>query len=175
MTSDRDKYLRIEFMTLTINGALGRSWTYEKSAPDKVRAAFRKDLQNTLYAMEGTYNSAVTEKYHISNIETLADSLSAKYSTYLIGGRFRIGVAQKAINLYLKYLWCIDSIHLPPHCPFDRNIIIQLPWCGHIQWTEFDSIAEYMQLIEKAKEVAKASGYQSLAEWELALWNKSTS
>jgi hypothetical protein len=40
---------------------------------------------------------------------------------------FRVGTAQKALNLYLKYLWCLGEIKTPPHCPFDRGIIQMLP------------------------------------------------
>lgn len=46
---------------------------------------------------------------------------------------FRIGSAQKALNLYRKYLWCLGYIPFPPHCPFDATIIDQLPVCQKIK------------------------------------------
>jgi hypothetical protein len=47
----------------------------------------------------------------------------------------RIGLAQKALNLYLKYLWCLGEIHEPPHCPLDSIVLGQVPGCKDVRWT----------------------------------------
>ena len=66
--------------------------------------------------------------------------LSVLYFHGAVGGRFRIGVAQKALNLYLKHLWCLDWIYEPPHCPFDNGIIRLLrPTPRETLWTQMDS------------------------------------
>lgn len=81
--------------------------------------------------------------------------------------RFRIGVAQKALNLYLKYLWCLDRIPVPPHCPFDSTVLRELEL--EFSWTRSSKIEDYKSWVEHAK---VAAGTKTLAEWELQLWNR---
>jgi hypothetical protein len=82
--------------------------------------------------------------------------------------RFRIGSAQKALNLYLKYLWCLGKICSPPHCPFDRQIIASLPNYTGPSWTKLVREEDYRALVEAAKAKAQDS---SLAAWELRIYN----
>jgi hypothetical protein len=86
-----------------------------------------------------------------------------EHANALNGSRFRIGSAQKALNLYLKMLWCFDRIPAPPHCPFDRIVLSHVPDCERIKWTELDSPSEYRRIVSCARSVAGGS----LAEWEL--------
>ena len=43
------------------------------------------------------------------NIVALSEGLSEDHADILAGKRFRVGTAQKALNLYLKYLWCLQN------------------------------------------------------------------
>ncbi len=62
--------------------------------------------------------------------------MTTEFKDILFGNGFRVGIAQKALNLYLKYLWCLGKITEPPHCPFDSIIISEIK-CN-IKWTEMD-------------------------------------
>jgi hypothetical protein len=106
------------------------------------------------------------EDSHIKNIEDLADCLSEEFRglRVLKDDRFRIGIAQKALNLYLKYLWCTDQICMPPHCPFDSMIISKLPGCKDIKWTTLLNIDDYRRLVKAARAQA---GDKPIAQWEL--------
>lgn len=168
MNNHFDKFLRGEFLTMSVLGALGRSNTYSESASESDKENLRNSLRNKLDELAADYASVVTEKDHISNIKELADDLSSKFSSCLKNGRFRIGIAQKALNLYLKYLWCAKYIPLPPHCPFDANVIRNLPGCTNVKWTLIDTIDEYTKLVGDAKNIAES---KSLSEWELEIWN----
>lgn len=106
---------------------------------------------------------------HVENIVALANTVTQACSPILHQGRFRTGIAQKALNLYLKYLWCLDLIPEPPHCPFDSEIIKRLPApANQLIWTNFDRVEDYLTLVSAARRVA---GTQSLAEWELSTWH----
>jgi len=114
----------------------------------------------------------VSEEKHTSNIKTFADEISARYGNILSGGRFRIGIAQKLLNLYLKYRWVLGlAAKSPLHCPFDYRIISQLsvvePRC--IKWTKCDHIGCYQSWVDAAR---KKAG-KSIAEWELKAWGGS--
>src|SRR5208282_1517190 len=90
--------------------------------------------------------------------------------------QFPIGRAQKALNLFLKYLWCIGEICEPPHCPFDSVIIAKLPKGTCPSWTKLDRIGDYRNLVEAAKkfvaETKDPADDSSLATWELRKYNE---
>ena len=91
--------------------------------------------------------------------------------------RFRIGIAQKALNLYLKNLWCLGEITTPPHCPLDRLIIdkLGLKWSERSQydWTKIDDIEKYKELISRCDHKARERGCENIAEWELEVYKES--
>lgn len=168
MNNKKKKYLKGEFLTLTINAALGRSKIYS-NASDKDKQKFNAILRNRLEKMSEQYNERVTEEKHISNIKKLSNELSNKFSYCLYKGRFRIGNAQKALNLYLKYLWCVGLVETPLHFPIDSIVLSKISECKNIRWTTMDDINEYRKIINAAKKYAKD---KSIAEWELENWNR---
>jgi hypothetical protein len=145
-----------------------RSKTYREDAKELDRAKFRDALRNQLAELAQHYATDMDNDSHIKNIEHLADKLSKEFTQVLKGGRFRIGSAQKALNLYLKYLWCTEQIPTPPHCPFDNFIIGKLPGCNSINWTTLDDVKDYRRLVMAARAMA---GTVPLAQWELAAYN----
>lgn len=82
----------------------------------------------------------------------------------LKNGTYKYGVAQKLLNLALKYYWCLGYIPEPPHCPVDRIIIDKTQLKGKVNWTEIEDEHEYRQVIEAVRKIA---GTESLARWEL--------
>jgi hypothetical protein len=167
MAGTNEKFLRNEFLTMSVLGALGRSGTYSKSATEEAKNSFRNALRKKLDEVSRKYESTVKEEEHLANIKDLSDDLSAKFPNCLREGCFRLGIAQKALNLYLKYLWCADLIPPPPHCPFDSIIIRELPDFRGLRWTSIDNIKDYVKLVKAAQ--LKANG-KSIAEWELEIW-----
>ena len=168
-TDNKNKFLRNEFLTLSILGALGvrdkNSPIYNKNIKEREKEEFKNFLRNKLIEYSQYYHKRVSGQQHIRNIEHFAKEATIKYKNILYKKQFRIGIAQK-LNLYLKYLWVSDKIPEPPHCPFD-NIILSKINAKNIRWTTLNSIKEYKMLVEKAK---KYCGKKSLAEWELEIW-----
>ncbi len=118
MDEQQRSFLKDEFFNCTIRGAFQRARVYTAEAKDNGREGFRKALRSSLEQLEAHYREPVEDEDHIRNIEILSSRLSIDHAKVLVAGRFRIGVAQKALNLYLKYLWCIGGVSTPPHCPF---------------------------------------------------------
>ena len=165
-------YLENEIWILTFGGAFQRGSVYDADAKDAAKDEFREaikqrvgDIVQSKYA-KGRVSSAD----HTQEIADLAEWVSRHHGALLANGRFRTGVAQKLLNLYLKYLWCWDKIPEPPHCPFDRTIMEKLGSAQDVKWTDMDDIAEYESLVRSAEEL---SGDQlSLAQWELREFNR---
>lgn len=169
MDASKKDFLTNQFLEMSVVGALQRSRTYcPASDDDERKGRFRIALQQKLVAMADRYRSTVGDREHLENLTELADHLTSRFSQDLLKGRFRIGIAQKALNFYLKYLWCADLIPEPPHCPFDSTVIGRLPNPRGLNWTEFDTIEDYETLVEEARIVAAGA---TLARWELEVFN----
>lgn len=166
---EKKKFLDDEIFNLTIMATFQRSKTYRAGTKVSKKEKFKDHLRKKLDELSEQYKQEVTEDVHIRNIKKLADGLSNSDGPKLDKGRFRIGSAQKALNLFLKYRWCLGEIHMPPHCPFDNRIIGELKGCDKIKWTSLDDIEDYKKLIHAT--LCKADD-KGIALWELATYNK---
>jgi hypothetical protein len=152
---------------------------------DDVDNGPKEDLKKALYGLFDSYagqyfaqaeDNQRTDDQHYKNLEDLANTLSDEFKDLLALAnnhpRFRIGIAQKALNLYLKRLWCLGKIPTPPHCPFDGIILgkLKLHDPDPTPWTQMDDIEEYKRWIRAAREQADAEDLPSIAEWELRNW-----
>lgn len=165
-----NKFIHEEILNNTVFAAFGRASIYSKKASDSDRYEIRNTLKDALREYTVLYKNKITEDKHIQNIINLSDKITNRHKAFLKGERFRIGTAQKALNLYLKYLWCLNEIPEPPHCPFDA-IIIQNLDCSvkNIRWTKFDDIKTYKMLVIAAKDKANT---KTLPKWELDLFEQ---
>jgi len=173
MNLDQEKwhFLNAELLASSISGAFQRAGVYTDKKFDHRHKQLHKKLRSLLVEYAKAYDSDISDETHNKNIQDLADNLSQEFGDILRGRRFRIGIAQKALNLYLKYLWCVGRIRSPPHCPFDFQIISRLDLEEtERRWTEIDSIDVYNTWVESAKRKAGQDRYPSLAEWELHIW-----
>lgn len=168
MSNEQQAFIDDQFFSLTLMATVQRGKVYREDSNEVSRDAFRRALRSRLEDFVKRYKAEVSEDQHLANIENLANELSTAHTEALNRGRFRIGSAQKALNLYLKYMWCVGRISTPPHCPFDYTVLSQLPGCRNIKWTQLDSLIDYKGLVQKAR---MAAGDVSIAEWELQLFN----
>ena len=164
----RTKFLLGEFALMSINAALATRNkshpVYAESVDGKAREIAKSAVYRTLRETAAIYiASPVLEQNHLAYIRQTSDRLSDELGETLFRSRFRIGISQKLINLYLKYLWTTGHCQEPPHCPID-GIIRDRAKISY-DWTENDSINDYMPAVRDLRRVA---GDQSLSIWELA-------
>jgi hypothetical protein len=173
------EFIESELVTASINAAFQRGNVYSdsKAYSDPRREILRKRLSSLLRDLGTQYSETVSSVRHKQNIAKIADDLTTAFKDggLLRGNRFRVGIAQKALNLYLKYLWCLGKIATPPHCPFDDRIIGKLPLSEKqkrdLAWTALDSLDGYQVLIDAGLKKIKTTGHASLSDWELEEWN----
>jgi len=109
---------------------------------------------------------------YIHHVGEFANAMTNDFAEILHNGRFRIGIAQKVIGLYLKYLWFFDLTPEPTVCPFDR-IIIEGVLGMDGNWTQFDDQQTYQGIIDAALQHAEEHGFgQNLAQWELSMYQE---
>ena len=149
----------------SIQAALQRNTTYKRPYGDSEKTALHIDLKKQLHKEAEQYTSPASEAEHCEAIRRIATTVSGTCENFLVGGRFRYGTAQKAFNLYLKFLWRLEKIPTPPHCPVDRVVLRRAGIEG--SWTKCDSEDEYLGWIKRIKFWAGPLG---LAEWEYTVW-----
>lgn len=171
------KFIENEIWVLTF-GAISRgSKLYKGNPSDKQKNKLRKTIKNYVRERVEDYRNSITKEKHLRNIKELCET-SRQHRDILENDRLSIGRGQKLLNLYLKYLWCLDEIPEPPHCPLDRDFL-QNKLNIKASWTKLDKLYKdedkdgksYQELIEKAREKAREEGC-SVAKLELKWWNR---
>jgi hypothetical protein len=163
------KFLHDEVFSLTLMAVVQRGQNYAPRSANKEE--FRRALRDYLDRMAEAYRAPVAEEGHLQNIVSLKKQLSVSCGGLRDERGFRIGSSQKALNLFLKYLWCLGEIPEPPHCPFDRRIIEELPKEVQCSWVNCDDIQHYKRWVAEARKIAEKESL-SLAQWELCTYNK---
>lgn len=138
---------------------------YKSDENFEIRQHFRSDWGELLVNESEPYRESprfVTDEQHCAVISKISEQLSSKFGQYLAGDRLRFGTSQKAFNLYLKYLWAMDEIAMPPHCPVDSVVLARIGIFD--SWTQCDSCEQYMGWINAIRKRL------SLAEWENEAW-----
>jgi hypothetical protein len=161
------KFLEDEFWMFAWNASVQRAGIYEaKSFVTPERQAFKSDLKKFIESkLLPQYQIRCSETKHYGNISRLVAQGSASGKNVLSSRGYGYGVAQKLLNLYLKYFWCVDYIAEPPHCPIDRIIIGKTSFRDKLNWTEMKE-AEYREVIEEITILARSKG-STPARWEL--------
>ena len=161
-------------MSNSIMAALQHNPTYLQSATDSDKKEFRRTFAEQIKKYASSYFQPITDDVHNNYMCEICDYISIKHENILACQRLRFGTVQKAFNLYLKFLWCLDQNRAdPPHCPVDRIILNHAGING--VWTKLDSVGLYNDWIHRLKKVAKESGFSSLQQWELSIWSKAAS
>lgn len=165
----------------SFNSSVQRAKIYEGKISDVEKLEFKKGLKNYLDELIlRRYVSGLSSEEHQTEIESFCKHVSNKFSPILNGGEYRIGIAQKLFNLYLKHLWSLGRIASPPHIPIDSIILAKLtklfikrhkqtpvPKCLGEKWTELCNITTYKEIIKCGFDLHG----EHLQEWELETWN----
>jgi hypothetical protein len=145
-----------------------------ESGPDSAAASkFRSDVIKFLvdkiipqYEGDSCY-----EEDHYKNISALIAYADEVDPGILGKAGYKYGVAQKLLNLALKYYWCLGLISEPPHFPIDRIIIEKTRYRGKVNWTQITERSQYEEIIREIKQLASIKGL-SITEWELACFGR---
>lgn len=170
ISREKTKFLDHELMILVFGGAFQRAKIYEIDVPEKDRSIFRHDICKELAGIIGKYRQEVSGEQHRNNIKALSEKLTKHYYSILDKQKLRLGVTQKILNLYLKFMWCRGELSTPPpSCPYDNKVLKELN--RNDKWTQVDEVEILRGWDLLAHEKAHNNGYESIAEWELMFFN----
>ncbi|XXQ68360.1 hypothetical protein ACKLNO_00290 [Neisseriaceae bacterium B1] len=166
--SQKQRFLLHELSLLSLTHALttrDKAFPiYAPKASDAQKQKFKEQLRLQLDDILLIYNQKkIIEDEHIALIEDFAARISAEFGDVLHQNTFRFGVAQRLLNLHLKYLWAAGFLmREPPHCPID-NTLRDLANVSY-NWVSNDAKNDYQAAIYQLKQQAHP---MSLAMWEL--------
>ncbi|MFC1503455.1 hypothetical protein ACFL53_03775 [Pseudomonadota bacterium] len=152
------------------SAAFQRAYVYKENTTDKEKRNFKVYFRSKLRVLEEVYKQPVNEEEHLTIITNFANEISTNYAHVLSNEKLRFGIAQKAVNLYLKFLWTLGYLDTQPiHCPLDRIVLKRIG--SSVKWTELDCPREYLKLMKNVQTIARSTN-KTIAEWEIDLWNK---
>lgn len=174
-----DNEIRDIALKSAIKAAFMHNKTYSNDADYHQRRNFRFFFRQLIaYIGEKYLNNVQTFDTFISDIQNMKATINEQFANILYDNSIRIGHCQKALAIYLKWMWChSNNMPAPPMCPIDRNI---LSYCGiNGNYTQLDDINLYRQWAETIIGVANANCENELfghhctnvAEWELVVFN----
>jgi hypothetical protein len=136
-----------------------------QSTYDTLKKHFRAEFASFLITGANAFKktSRDREKKLLAQIGWVNRQLNRVKGTLLADDQPTFGVSQKALNLFLKYLWCFRMINEPPHCPIDGQVLKRIKWTG-VPWPLMTK-KDYLAAIRQTKNVA---GEIRLCEWELS-------
>ncbi len=168
MTKEQE-FMVEEIWILAWNASVQRANLYKKGLKSENGKAsgFRVSVINYIKSnILKSYKNGSDEEQHYKNIESLITEANARGKDILGSDGYKYGVAQKLLNLALKYMWCLGHIKEPPHCPIDRIIINKTKYKNKVNWTTIKERKQYEDVIKEIKALASAEG-RTPAQWEL--------
>ena len=166
------QFLQSEFWILSWNASVNRSGVYEPGGAPEERSDFREGLVDYIESkILPAYQKRVREEEHLKHLSALVKAGNRIGKSVLGPDGYRFGVAQKLLNLQLKYLWCSKFIPEPPHCPVDRVMINKTVLKNQVAWTRMTSVTEYKKVIAAMRTEADKQSL-SLARWELEVFDR---
>lgn len=172
----KEEFIQNEIWMLTFNAAFQRANVFKSNLSPKEEQD-KQDLKTFIKLdMEGlilpSYNKLISDKNHIANINEIRRR-STDYKHILNNGSFSFGVCQKILNLYLKYLWCLNMVKFtPPHFPVDRIIQSKLGIKHPVAWTTDMDEEKYMEIINHSRSLLSKYDKENIAELELYLFER---
>jgi len=166
----KTEYLEREVWILAWNASVQHAALYKNGAwqnqRDQIDVFKSKIIGHMNTNVIPQYKVAVGEQQHCKNIRGLINYANAIDTGLLGENGYKYGVAQKVLNLSLKYHWCLGQIEEPPHCPIDKIIIDKTIYRGKVNWTQMLTETEYLKVISAVRSLANREKC-SIALWEL--------
>ncbi|AGG33783.1 hypothetical protein D521_1215 [beta proteobacterium CB] len=134
----------------------------------KIRDSWKAELASKAEKYVNSQSVSQFEIDFISLQSTMNNLYRGNFLSYHKGGNgFRVSHAQKSLSIYLKHLWCLGRIFMPPICPID-NVVLRLTEAKGVDatWTFVNSLDEHKKRFTLIENEARKNKLP-IAEWEI--------
>ncbi|MCF7837106.1 MAG: hypothetical protein K9N49_00590 [Candidatus Marinimicrobia bacterium] len=166
----------IENMALrnSVNAALQRGTpVYRRDVDIALRNELKSDLKVWLSALGRRYIHWVydADSYY-GEIERLRDAINKTHSQILNPGMITLGVAQKCVSLYLKYLWLMGQPgKMPLFPPIDGKVMRAVGVDAPVGFKQIETRDQMQEILGRIEARARAEGYRTATLWEADWWD----
>jgi hypothetical protein len=158
-----------------VNAALQRVPIYANDLPlnDPRRTQFREFVKGWLTQLGFRYFAwEYDANRYCEEITSLQTKLTNSFNTILSNGDITVGVCQKPISLYLKYLWLYgDSAKKPIFPPLDGKVLQETNAPITQNFPQIASIQDYRTICGHIDNYARSKGCGTGVVWEAEFWN----
>ncbi|MBI5729968.1 MAG: hypothetical protein HY963_02420 [Ignavibacteriales bacterium] len=165
------KFIKRMILRNAVNASLQYINTYIPQATANQRLAYRETLKEWLEQLALRYYACEYDANKYCNeIISLKEHLLANHGQILTS--LTLGICQKPITLWLKYLWLIgDASKKPLFATIDRDIMNLAHIPNPPNWSEIDTIEEYLRIVSFIDNYAIVNGFGSGSVWEAENWS----
>jgi hypothetical protein len=168
------EFIQQMYLRNAINAALQRANVYSDDVTGEQKTAFKRDCSQHLADLGRRYFAWEHDlESFCAEVQRFSATLSQDHADTLVGHHLRIGIAQKMVSLYLKYLWLAgDCSKKPAAAVLDRGILEASGFHPPPNWTEMDDFRQYQDIQAAIQQRAEEEGFGSAAVWEAERWNE---
>ena len=130
-----DAFIKKIILRSSIQAAFQRGSVYAVNISTGERDLLKESIKRELEEFTESYSITVSEANHIENIKQLSRRITQEHEGVLRDGELRIGTAQKLLNVYIKFLWCLNEATQPEHCPIN-GIVLRKIRVNNCSWTK---------------------------------------
>lgn len=175
--SEQHRFIDDEILQSVFRASLSRGKNapiYKQGVSDSQKREFRDFIKQELRTLAAEYRAAISQDEHVENVTRLQKRLNERGTALLHAhgtdaAHITFGRAQKLLNLYLKFCWCLGWTNEPPQCPLDSLILAELR-CNSPCWTSARFQKE--NYVDAMRICAVRAGNGSIAQWELDTFNR---
>jgi len=156
-----------------VNAALQHVKIYADGILPDQRRQFREFLKQWLARLGLRYFAwEYDAARYCTEITSLQQALLQQFRAILNGGEITVGVCQKPISLYLKYLWLYGGgAKKPIFPPLDKQVLQAADAPGARSFPQITTIKDYHNICVHIDAYDKSQGYGSGVVWEAEFWN----
>jgi hypothetical protein len=183
-----DKFLQTILLSSAFRAATGqgknspiyraRDAAESKQEYARLKKAFRKDFRAEVQKISRVYSvRKLSEEKWLNILQRVQRELSTKHADILDNRQLRLGIVQKMLSLFLKFLWCNgDSLKRPFFPPLDSQVInaagsaFQNKTDKKVRWKKLECADQYLRMMRDIEAFAQSNGFETGCHWEYSIW-----
>lgn len=161
-------------LKMALNGSMQHNKLYKdqlnENKKEEIRVYWISELETFAIKYKNTQQIEVFKedilllKKKINN--SFSDNFNQEEDPKDFNNGFKLSHAQKSLSVYLKHLWCMGKIGIPPFPPIDRSILALAGFKNQYpSWTKVNDIEQFDVHLKCLMTAAKST---HISEWELS-------
>jgi hypothetical protein len=146
----------------SINSSVGHNKLYTKNLVERERKEITTEWCKKLKKLSEKYIDKKPIKTFENDILNLQKIMNKEFGEKIY---FKLSHSQKSLSIFLKHLYCLNIIEIPPCCPID-SIVLRKTESLNKTWTTVDDLKTHRDRFSYIQKESKKLG-MNVCHWEL--------